>query len=303
MRIGLITRLLWSRYGAFWEALLGHAGLETVRAGPSELGRALKDKRLEEVPGLIFGFAVAEALALAETDFLLVPELNPGEDVARGSAQDAWVASFPDALTKTVAGLPPLLVVPASLEGNLESLVVGSLQTLTRDASSARRAWERSRGLAKPPRYSEPRWTLAPSEGETVGLVGQPWLMSDGLVARLLAKGALAKRPGDGAPHNVHNSVHIVSQHQLEPAMLRQEGRRGGDRLIDTDAEVLGAARLLSRKGSVKRLMMVVDKSSGADSWLAAKVRRSLHKPIDLVYLQDIIEADDSAQAASEGLL
>jgi hypothetical protein len=99
-----------------------------------------------------------------------------------------------------------------------------------------------------------------------------------------------------------------VSQHQLEPAMLRQEGRRGGDRLIDTDAEVLGAARLLSRKGSVKRLMMVVDKSSGADSWLAAKVRRSLHKPIDLVYLQDVIEqdvieADDSAQAASEGLL
>ncbi len=269
MRVGVITSLLWSRYGPFWEKLFSQAGLETLRAPEARLARALEDKRLAGVPGAAFKLAVAEALALQDADVILAPDLNPGEEVSRGSGQDPWIASFPEALAKAVVGLPAILSVPAALDEGLESLTIRTLHHLTHDPALSRRTWEKSRGFAKPPRYSEPRWTSP--NAETVGLLGQPWLLGD------VALKSLAR---DGQ--------HLVSQHQLDPALLRREGARVSQRLIATDREVLGAAHLMSRKGSVKRLIMLADESSGADSWLAESVRRSQRKPLEVVYLQDL---------------
>lgn len=282
MRIGLITRLLWPRYGPFWEALFGQAGLETVTAPREALERALRDERLAAVSGVAFELAAAQALALQDADVLLAPELNPGEEVARGSGQDPWIASFPDTLAKTMVGLPPVLGVPASLDAPLESLAIGALQTLTRDPALARRAWEKSRALAKPPRYSEPRWTVAGRE--TVGLVAQPWLLGDGVVARLGTR--LGER-------------HLVSQHTLDPATLREEGRRVDERLIGSDLEVLGAAHLMARKGSVTRLVMLLDASSGADGMLRARLERNLRKPLEVVSLQDLLGQASPEQVGS----
>lgn len=269
MRIGLITRLLWPRYGAFWKALLEAAGLDTVTASPEEMARALRDPRLGAAPGMAFASAAAQALALQGSDALLAPALNPGEEVARGSGQDPWIASFPETLAKVVAGLPPVLSVPATLEGPLESLAIGHVQALTRDPARARRAWDKSRALARAPRYSEPRWTVAGRE--TVGLVAQPWLLGDELVARLAG--------GD----------HLVSQHLLDPALLREEGRRVDPRLVSSDLEVLGAAHLMARKGSVARLLMLVDESSGADELLRRKVEANVRKPLEVVSLQALL--------------
>lgn len=269
MRIGVITRLLWPRYGHFWEALFSHAGLDTVVAEPQALERALRDERLEAVPGLAFQLAAAQALALQGSDVLLAPDLNPGEGVARGSGQDPWIASFPDTLAKSMVGLPPVLGVPASLHEPLESLAIGALQTLTHDPALARRVWEKTRALAKPPRYSELRWAVAGRE--TVGLIGQPWLLGDG-VASQLAQGR-----------------HLVSQHELNPVVLREEGRRVDERLIGSDLEVVGAAHLMARKGSVARLLMLVDESSGADSLLLGRLERKLRKPLETVSLQALL--------------
>ena len=74
--------------------------------------------------------------------------------------------------------------------------------------------------------------------------------------------------------------------------MLRAEGRRIDERLIPTDSEVLGAARYLGRKGSVDKLVMVADKTSGADAWLVGRVQKLTHKPLEIIYLQDILEPD-----------
>lgn len=276
MRIGLITRLLWPRYGPFWEALFGHAGLETVTAPQGALERALRDERLAAVSGVAFELAAAQALALQGADVLLAPELNPGEEVARGSGQDPWIASFPDTLAKTMVGLPPVLGVPASLDVPLESLAISTLQTLTHDPVLARRAWDKSRALAKPPRYSEPRWTVAGRE--TVGLVAQPWLLGDGIVARLETRLGTEER-------------HLVSQHAFDPAALREEGRRVDERLIGSDLEVLGAAHLMARKGGVARLVMLIDESSGADDLLRRKVEASVRKPLEVVSLQSMLGA------------
>ena len=64
------------------------------------------------------------------------------------------------------------------------------------------------------------------------------------------------------------------------------------ERLIPTDSEVLGAARYLGRKGSVTKLVMIADKTSGADAWLVSRVQKLVYKPLEVVYLQDVLEPD-----------
>ncbi|CAA9588016.1 MAG: hypothetical protein AVDCRST_MAG86-4189 [uncultured Truepera sp.] len=275
MRVGFITQLLWSRYGEFWTKLVSGAGLEPIYAADDAVRRALNDPRLERVPGTAFRLAAAQALALgADADVIFAPELNPGESATRGGGQDAFIAHFPEALATTLVGLPPVIGVPASLsEPGLEGLVVSTLLNLTHDAGLVRRVWERGRGAAKAPRLPDPKWRVRPSEGGTVGVVGQPWLLGDALVRRAA---------GD---------VHTVSQHQLDPALLREEGRRLDSRLVGTDTEVLGAARFLGRKGNVERLLMIADETSGTDMWLVTQVERAAHKPLSIVYIQRLGES------------
>ena len=272
MRVGLITQLLWPRYGDFWTKLLAGAGLEPVYAQDDAVRRALTDPRLEAVPGTAFRLAAAQALAL-DADVILAPELNPGESATRGGGQDAFIADFPGALVATLGGLPPVLGVPASLTGDgLESLVVSTLLNLTHDPALVRRVWERFRNAARAPRLPEPRWRVRPSEGGTVGVIGQPWLLTDAVVRRVVGE------------------RHVVSQHQLAPQLLRDEGRRVAERLVSTDLEVLGAARFLGRKGSVEQLVMIADETVSADAFLVAQAQKIVYKPFSVAYVQRLDE-------------
>lgn len=281
MRAGFITQLLWPRYGPFWTDLVRSAGLEVVYADDDRVRRTLDDPRLDRVPGVAFRLAAAQALALG-ADVIFAPDLNPGESATRGGGQDAFIADFPGALAAAFGGLPPIIGVPASLGPGLESLVVGTLLSLTHDAGLTRRVWERQRTAARAPRLPEPRWRVRPSEGGTVGVIGQPWLVSEALARRVAGEAHTLGQDATGQ--------HVVGQHQLEPALLREEGRRVDARLVGTDTEVLGAARFLGRKGSVERLVMIADETSSVDLWLASQVQRAAHKPFSVAYVQRLDE-------------
>jgi hypothetical protein len=271
MRVGFLQQLLWSRYGEVWVKLLQHIGAEVQFADPTQVIQHYET--LTFIPGTVFRLAVAEALALVETDTLIVPDLNPAETVARGSGQDPWIVQFPEALQR-VAGLPPILKVPATLEGNLEPLVLETLFSFKSDPAKIRLTWERYGRELKPKRYAEVRWTKLPDQTDVAGVIGQPWLMTTQMLRSL---------------ETYLPTVHKVLQHQLSPTVLREEAKRLEQRLISTDAEVLGAARFFNRKGSVDKLVMVVDNNSGADLWLEKQAKKIVTKPLEMIYLQDLI--------------
>jgi hypothetical protein len=276
MRVGFIRSLLWERYGDLWLSLMQGLELETSFAEISNVKQFLQK---DETPGGAFQIAVAEARALNEADVLVAPDLNPtykgGQAVARGSGQDPWIASFPEAL-QTLGGLPPILSVPASLERSLETLAVETLLSINHDPGKVKLVWERNKHKAQPHRYPEPRWTKLPGQHEVVGVIAQPWLLTNSLVNKLN-----------------HSEMHLVSQAQLNPALLREEAKRLEKRLIATDAEVLGAAHYFSRKGNVDKLLLIVDKSSGVDLWLETQVKKLVTKPLEVVYLQNLVPEDE----------
>lgn len=271
MRVGFITQLLWPRYGAFWYRLVEASGTPVLPEREATL-QVLGDERLKVIPGAAFRLAAAQALALHDCDIIVAPDLNAGEEGTRGGAQDPWIASFPDALATTVGGLPPIIAVPASLEPAIEPLAVQTLHRLVHDPARVKRVWAQHRGRIRAPSYSEPRWYGRPNQ-EVVGLMAQPWLMGEALAARLRDEESVS-----------------VAQHQLEPARLRLEGRRFDQRLIASDSEVLGAARLFSRKGSVTRLVLVVDESSASDRWLRRQVEALVSKPFEVRALHEVVE-------------
>jgi hypothetical protein len=271
MRVGFIRQLLWERYGTFWASLLQDLGVETQQATSDGVTKAFSDQRVQNIPGISFQLAAAEALALANVDLLVVPDLNEGFDINRGGGQDPWIANFPATLAQ-LGGLPPLLKVPATLRPDLEPLVTQTLMSLKRDPSKVRLLWERYRSRTQAKRYSEqPRWTKLPEQQEVVGVVGQPWL-----VAKVL-------------PLLDSSKTHFAPQSQLNPATLRGEAKRLEKRLIATDAEVLGAAHFFNRKGDINKLMLIVDKTSGADLWLEQQAKKIVTKPLEVVYLQDLV--------------
>lgn len=275
VQVGFVTQLLWPRYGSFWLGLVKGASAEVRFAERERAAALLSEARVQAVPGRALRLAVAQALALHSCDVIVAPELNlgadPGGEVARGGGQDPWIASFPEALAASIAGLPPVLGVPASLGPDLERRAVEVLAQLGLEPAAVRRVWERWRTSARSPRLPEPRWQRRAGERETVGLIGQPWLV--GAVAPALAR----------------EGVHLLAQHQLEPQGLREEGWRLEPRLIATDAEVLGAARHFGRRAAVDRLELLVDPSSGADLWLARRVRRLVHKPLAVRSLDEVL--------------
>jgi hypothetical protein len=268
VRIGFITQLLWSRYGDVWVHLVNGIGAEAVFASPEDVQTAFQQDSLRNVPGVALQLAVAQALALDDVDVLMAPKLNP-LDVPRGSGQDPWIADFPAALA-AFGNVPKVLSVPASME-NIETLAFETLLSLSHEAAKVKRVWERNSHRRKPQKYPEINWNKMPYQKETVGVVGQPWMIT-GEVLSLL---------------NIPESL-IISQDSLESAFLKQEAPKQ-KRLIDTDAEVLGAARFFNRKGSVDRIIMIADKTSGADVWLEKQLEQIVTKPLEVVYLQDLI--------------
>lgn len=277
VRVGFVTQLLWSRYGHFWRDLVEAAGAEAVFATEAAVRAALTDVEIGQVPTAAFKLAAAQARALAdEVDLLLLPALNPDSTSARGGAQDPWIADFPQRLGATVVGLPNLRAVPARLDETVEASAIELLQLLLHDPAQVKRVWSRLRTALKPTVGRPVSWSFMPGELTTVALLGQPWLLNDAL-ARAVT------RPGE----------HVVSQHRLDPTELRGEGLRVDERLIDTDAEVLGAARLSARRAPVARLRLIVDPASGSDAYLANRVERLVHKSVELLSVQDAIGAED----------
>jgi len=281
VRVGFVTQLLWERYGDFWLRLVRDAGADTVVATREQALAALSDPRVSGVAPLAFRLAVAQAVALAGAgvDALVVPELNgsadEGTDAPRGGGADPWIADFPDALRTAVAGLPRLVPVPATLEGGVDRTVVTALQHLVHDPHAVRRIWARRRAEARPPRPQAPVWQVAGAR--TMGLLGQPWVLSDEVAER-------AAQPGE----------HLVSQHHIEPASLVREAARLGLPTVTTDAEVLGAARLFGRRGGVAAVRLLVDRAAGADAWLAARVQALLRKPLEVRYLDEVLGDGDA---------
>ncbi len=268
MRIGFITQLLWPRYGDFWLHLIQGIGGEAVFASPEKAQERFLAESLREIPGTFLQLATAQALALDDVDVLVVPELNI-QEVPRGSGQDPWIADFPTTLAN-FGNLPRVLSIPASLE-NVESIAIEHMLSLSREASKVKRVWERNSHRAKAVRYPEVSWTKGPYQHEVVAVLGQPWMMTKELLS-------LLNRPDS----------FLISQGQFEPKLLKQEAPKQ-KRLIDTDAEVLGAAHFFSRKGNVDKILMIADQDSGTDAWLGKQIVQIVNKPLEVVYLQDLL--------------
>ncbi len=272
MRIGFITQLLWSRYGYFWQQVLTHPDTELRFAQSESLQASLQHPALDNITGIKMRLAAAEALALGDCDLLIAPALNPDAEVARGSGLDPWIASFPDALASSIGGLPPIQAVPASLDEGLEPLAFEVLMQVLRNPVLVRRTLERHRVLLSKKRLPEPRWQRLPDEQETLAILAQPWLLSPKILRHFTP------------PHH-----HIISQAQFDPAFLQTESERKTKRLIPTDQEVLGAARFFNRKGSVDKLLFIMDTSSPVDAWLAEQIQQLSYKPLSIETLQNSI--------------
>lgn len=284
VRIGFLTQLLWPRYGPFWRALVEAAGAEACFPSPAQVRARWDTPAVSAVPALAFRLAAAQASALGDCDAIVLPELVRDDAVQRGGAQDPWIADLRGALADAVPNLPELIAVPARLDVPVEGRAVALLQFLLHDAAQVGPVWSRVRARAKPPRLPSVSFTRRPDQTRTVGLVGQPWLLNDALAARVSGEDEL-----------------LVSQHRLEPRPLEEEGRRAEERLVDSDAEVLGAARMFGRRGGVTQVRLLIDAGSGADAWLAARVRRLSHRPVDVVAVQDVVNEEDLVDTLSNG--
>lgn len=282
VRVGFVTQLLWARYGPLWVRLVRDAEAEVLLATEDQVRTALLDPRVAAVEPVAFRLAAAQALSLQGSDLLVVPDLNPDPvDSAvvrpeRGGGADPWIADFPDALHGALASLPPTIRVPTAGGREIEGTVVTALQNLLHDPHAVRRIWARRRAEAQPRRLAAVRWSRRAGERRTVGVLGQPWLLSDRLVERASDEGE-----------------HVVAQHRLDPRALREEAGRLPGAYALTDAETLGAARLFARRGSVDAVRFVVDRGSGADAWLADRARALIRKPFEVRSLQDVLAGED----------
>jgi hypothetical protein len=280
VRVGFLTHLLWDRYGPFWSSLAVAAGADPVHPDPEAVLDHLTDDRVAAVPDVVFRLAVAAALALDDTDLIVVPSLNPERDGGPGGAQDPWIADLPAALGRVRGAGPPLWPVAADLALAVETPAVSFLARLVHEPAKVRRAWAQHRAAARPPRRVPPPGAVRPSDGRVVAVVGQPWLATPA-VARL-ATGP-TERP--------------LGPYGYDPEELRAEGRRVEARLIDTDAEALGAVRRFGRSAGVDVLRLVVDGGSASDAWLARRAEALAPRRLEVVDLRTLGDADARLRA------
>jgi hypothetical protein len=259
-----------------------------VRASAEAVRAQLTHSDIAEIGPRAFQLAAAEALVLQDCDALLVPQVNPEADVHnpvhKGAAQDPWLASFPEVLQARFRALPPLLAVPmglptgpsdasfAAFEGTATTLLTGLLH----NPGQVRRVWQSWRGRVGSFSLRAQPVTWQRASHTTVGVVAQPWnlgYLEEELLEQLFNK-----------------DEHIIHQGQFEPTSLHDEGRRLEMNLLESDLEVLGAARLMSRRGSVSKLVFIADEGSSTDSWLARRIQDISHKPVEVLTLQNLIE-------------
>lgn len=281
MRVGFLTQLLFERYGAFWSALVASAGAVAVYPTRDGVMGHAADVDHDAVPSLSFRLAAVQAASLADCDLIIVPELNPEMDSARGSAQDRWVADLAGALADAVPGLPPLVSVAAYPDPGIESRAVSLLQQLVHETGAVTRVWARNRAAAErmTTTIAAPRRGPVARAGlPSAALVGQPWLVTEA-VAAAATEAALTG----------------LSMRSVPLDQARAEGLSFDERLIPSDAEVVGAARVLSRRAGVTALRYLVDEGAGSDAWLLRRVTQASHKPVEQLTVREVARDADLA--------
>ncbi|MDA0700719.1 MAG: hypothetical protein O3A02_05910, partial [bacterium] len=111
----------------------------------------------------------------------------------------------------------------------------------------------------------------APPGTPTVAVVGQPWWITPAVVA-------LAVRPAERAS----------AAYEMDPAVLRAEGRRMDPVLVDSDAEALGAIRRYARAAAIGRVRMLVDAGAGSDAWLARRAHELVPNGLEVVDVREL---------------
>jgi hypothetical protein len=280
VRVGFVTQLLFERYGGFWRGLVAGAGATVVLPTRAGVVAHVDSVAAELAPGLWFRLAAVQAASLADCDLIVVPELNPEADDVRGSAQDRWVADLAGALVDAVAGLPPLVTVAAYPDAGIESRAVALLQALLHDGAAVQRVWARHRADAgKLTRAVGVRTSTSVVEASALppqALIGQPWAVTHAVMRAATAAGLTG-----------------LSQRALDSHRSRDEGWTFDERLIPTDAEVIGAARILSRRAGVTGLRFLLDEEAGSDAWLLRRVKQAVHKPVEPLPWRDVVQSDD----------
>ncbi len=280
VRVGFLTHLLWDRYGPFWASMVRAAGVEVLLPEADAVLERLTDPRVADVSGVAFRLALAAALALEDADLIVVPRINPERDGGPGGAQDPWIGDLPSALARARGSGPTLWPVAVDLTLPLETAAVSLLAHLVHEPAKVRRIWAQHRAAARPPRRAPVEGRVRPSDLSSVAVVGQPWLATPEVAK--LATGP-AERP--------------TGPYAFDPAELRAEGRRIDARLIDADAEALGAIRRFGRSAGVDVLRLVVDGSSGSDAWLARRAEALVPRRLEVVDLRTLGAPDARLRA------
>ena len=271
VRVGLITTVLWSRYGPAWLKALEAVGatLETVSGAEASAWR--NDPRVQRGSSSIFELAAAEAVALSHCDRLLVPSINEGYDGTKGGAGDPFVADLPAALQHAVPGIPKVWrVATNAATPGFEANALALLAEVAGQPASARRVWQTHKSELLQTVGPGPRPANPPGDA-WVGVLGQPWWLEEPYLAA---------------------SYDFGGERALTPAVwpdseLRSEGWTVDPDLAPSDAEALGAARRMARMHRVKRLVLLVDPTSSSDAWLTRAVQRMARKPLEIVETPD----------------
>ncbi len=287
MRVGFVTQLLWDRYGTFWRELAEGAGAEVVLPEPQAVAQTLSELPEGAAPAAAFGLALAQAMTLADTDLLVLPRLNPEDRGDRGGGSDRWIADLPGALVDAMPSGPRSFAVATYPDEAVESTAVEFLTDLVRGAAEVGRVWARFRTRAEAQAqgkvvtraraHADRAAARALAHGNARVYLAQPWVMSTEVAARL-----------------ANADERAVTQLAVDPGKAREEGWRYDERLLHTDAEVIGAARLLGRRSGVSEVRMIVDEGSTSDAWLARRLAQVTRRPVEAVPWQTALGSDDA---------
>lgn len=272
VRVGFVTQLLWDRYGPFWRDLVAGCGAEPLFPEAGAVREALAALPADAAPSASFRLALAQALALEEADLLVLPRLNPDVPSERGAARDRWIADLPGALVAALPSGARYVPVAAYPDPAVESDAVTLLTELVRGAAEVGRVWARFRVRAQHLAEGRAEAHRAPgadraaarsfAHGDAVVYLAQPWVMTPEVARRLRER-----------------DERVVTQLAVDPAKAREEGWRFDEKLVHTDAEVLGAARLLSRRAGASEVRLIVDEGSDSDAWLARRLEQVVRRP------------------------
>jgi len=272
VRVGFVTQLLWDRYGPFWRDLVAGAGAEPTFPEPEAVRAAYAALPEDAAPSAPFRLALAQAAALEEADLLVLPRLNPEGASERGAGSDRWIADLPGALSDALPAGVRHVAVAAYADPAVESDAVKLLTELVRGAAEVGRVWARFRVKAEHlasgraethrARGADREAARAFAHGGAVVYLAQPWVMTPAVARRLAQR-----------------DERVVTQLAVDPAKAREEGWRYDERLVHTDAEVLGAARLLSRRAGAGEVRLIVDEGDGSDAWLARRLEQVVRRP------------------------